>query len=92
LNSRAALDAPKLAGRPPIVAQAASATTSLPTVLLIPLTSQLDALRFPGTVLIERDATNGLRQNVRRWILPLLEPLLSSLSPTKEGRQHLLPE
>jgi mRNA-degrading endonuclease toxin of MazEF toxin-antitoxin module len=49
--------------RPAIVAQSDSATINLPTVLLIPLTSQLDALRFPGTVLIERDATNGLRQH-----------------------------
>jgi mRNA-degrading endonuclease toxin of MazEF toxin-antitoxin module len=29
---------------------------------LIPLTSQLDALRFPGTVLIEADAQNGLHR------------------------------
>jgi mRNA-degrading endonuclease toxin of MazEF toxin-antitoxin module len=34
----------------------------LPTVLLIPLTSQLDALRFPGTVLVEADPRNGLRR------------------------------
>jgi mRNA-degrading endonuclease toxin of MazEF toxin-antitoxin module len=35
---------------------------TLPTTLLIPLTSQQDALRFSGTVLIEPDAENGLRQ------------------------------
>jgi hypothetical protein len=34
----------------------------LPTVLLVPLTSQQDALRFSGTVLVEPDADNGLRQ------------------------------
>lgn len=34
----------------------------LPTVLLVPLTTQLDALRFPGTVLIEPDSDNGLRR------------------------------
>lgn len=34
----------------------------LPTVLVIPLTSQQDALRFSGTVLIEPDADNTLRQ------------------------------
>ena len=28
----------------------------------MPLTSQQDALRFPGTVLIEPDTQNGLRQ------------------------------
>jgi mRNA-degrading endonuclease toxin of MazEF toxin-antitoxin module len=28
----------------------------------VPLTSQQDALRFPGTVLVETDADNGLRR------------------------------
>jgi hypothetical protein len=27
------------------------------------LTTQLDALRFPGTLLVEKDAANGLRQS-----------------------------
>jgi mRNA-degrading endonuclease toxin of MazEF toxin-antitoxin module len=49
--------------RPAVVAQSASATVALPTVLLIPLTTQVDALRFPGTVLIERDSHNNLPQN-----------------------------
>lgn len=48
--------------RPAIVAQAAQASSTLPTVLLIPLTTQQDALRFPGTVLIEADAASGLRR------------------------------
>ena len=43
--------------RPAIMVQKIS---PLPTTLLIPLTTQLDALRFPGTVLVERDKTNGL--------------------------------
>lgn len=34
--------------------------TYLPTVLLVPLTTQQDALRFQGTVLIEPDAQNNL--------------------------------
>ncbi len=46
--------------RPAIIAQAPS---TLPTVLLVPLTSQLDALRFPGTVLVEASQQNGLRHN-----------------------------
>jgi mRNA interferase MazF len=46
--------------RPAIIAQAPS---TLPTVLIIPLTSQLDALRFPGTVLVEATPENGLYQN-----------------------------
>ena len=31
-------------------------------VLVIPLSGQQDALRFPGTVLVEPDAGNGLRR------------------------------
>lgn len=46
--------------RPAVILQA---TTSLPTTLVIPLTSQLDALRFEGTVLVETDSTNGLNQD-----------------------------
>lgn len=45
--------------RPAIVIQKEE---SLPTVLLIPLTSQQDSLRFSGTILIESDADNNLRQ------------------------------
>jgi mRNA-degrading endonuclease toxin of MazEF toxin-antitoxin module len=47
--------------RPAIIAQTAAASDRLPTVLLIPLTTQQDALRFPGTVLVEPDQSNGLR-------------------------------
>ncbi len=46
--------------RPVIVVQDQNASSRLSTVLIIPLTSQLDALRFPGTVLVEADADNGL--------------------------------
>jgi mRNA-degrading endonuclease toxin of MazEF toxin-antitoxin module len=45
--------------RPAIIIQQ---TVTLPTVLLIPLTSQQDALRFAGTILVEPDEQNGLRQ------------------------------
>jgi mRNA-degrading endonuclease toxin of MazEF toxin-antitoxin module len=48
--------------RPAIVVQGRAASLSLPTVLLVPLTSQLDALRFPGTVLVEADTQNGLHR------------------------------
>lgn len=48
--------------RPPVIVQDQKASTKLPTVLVIPLTSQLDALRFPGTVLLEADSDNGLRR------------------------------
>jgi mRNA interferase MazF len=51
------------AGRQPaIVAQDAAATSRLPTILLIPLTTQLGALRFPGTVLVDANQENGLRR------------------------------
>ena len=43
--------------RPAIILQA---VTTLPTTLLVPLTSQIDALRFAGTVLVEPDQQNGL--------------------------------
>ncbi|HEX6183421.1 MAG TPA: type II toxin-antitoxin system PemK/MazF family toxin [Pyrinomonadaceae bacterium] len=45
--------------RPAIVMQSA---VGLPTTLIIPLTSQLDALRFAGTVLVEATSQNGLRR------------------------------
>jgi mRNA-degrading endonuclease toxin of MazEF toxin-antitoxin module len=48
--------------RPAIIVQSPAASDKLPTVLLIPLTTQQDALRFPGTVLIEADAENGLKR------------------------------
>ena len=48
--------------RPAIVVQDAAASSQLSTVLLVPLTTRLDALRFPGTVVIDPDATNGLRR------------------------------
>lgn len=45
--------------RPAVIVQSA---TGLPTTLIVPLTSQLDALRFAGTVLVEADSQNGLRR------------------------------
>ena len=48
--------------RPAIVLQTSEASGVLPTVLLIPLTTQLEALRFPGTLLVEPDPENGLRR------------------------------
>ena len=48
--------------RPVIVVQSAEAMARLPTILLVPLTTQLDALRFPGTALAEATAENGLKR------------------------------
>jgi mRNA interferase MazF len=48
--------------RPAVIVQDQKASTKVPTVLVIPLTSQMDALPFPGTVLLEPDSDNGLRR------------------------------
>ena len=45
--------------RPAIVAQSEAASGELPTVLVVPLTTQQDALRFPGTVLVEPTPENS---------------------------------
>jgi len=47
--------------RPAIIAQTKETSLQIPTVLLLPLTTNLDALRFPGTLLVEPDKKNGLR-------------------------------
>lgn len=48
------------AGRRPAVTLQSAKHARLPTAILVPLTSKQDALRFPGTVLIEPDGDNGL--------------------------------
>jgi len=51
------------AGRRPAVAVQTNSTTSqLPTLMIVPMTSSLAALRFPHTVQIEASNTNGLTQ------------------------------
>lgn len=50
--------------RPAIVVQKPS---NLPTVLVIPITSQQDALRFPGTALIESSKENDCATTPLRW-------------------------
>lgn len=46
--------------RPAIIWQDTAAFPRLPTVLIIPLSAQLDTQRFAGTQLIKPSATNGL--------------------------------
>jgi mRNA-degrading endonuclease toxin of MazEF toxin-antitoxin module len=53
--------------RPAVVIQGSEVSKRLATVLLVPLTTQLDALRFPGTVLVETDSENGLRRPSVAW-------------------------
>jgi len=46
--------------RPAIAVQSPQFENQLPTVLIVPLTSQLAAQSFPGTFLIQPDSENGL--------------------------------
>ena len=46
--------------RPGLIVQNDAATTSLPTVLIVPFTSTLAAARFTGTIIVHPDASNGL--------------------------------
>jgi mRNA interferase MazF len=46
--------------RPAAILQEVSFNNSLPTSLIVPLTSKLAASRFAGTVVIQPDQQNGL--------------------------------
>ena len=46
--------------RPAIIVQEVTFNNSLPTTLIVPLTSKLAASRFEGTVVIQPDQQNGL--------------------------------
>jgi mRNA-degrading endonuclease toxin of MazEF toxin-antitoxin module len=46
--------------RPAVIVQEDQATLSLPTVLIVPFTGSLAALRFPGTLAVQPDGRNGL--------------------------------
>lgn len=46
--------------RPAVVVQDEQATALLPTVLVVPFTGSLAAARFPGTLTVQPDGTNGL--------------------------------
>jgi predicted HTH domain antitoxin len=73
--------------RPAIIAQTAAASDRLPTVLLIPLTTQQDALRFPGTVLVERDAFNIVHAvGIVYWFLAGKPSHSQFASSSSEGR------
>jgi len=47
--------------RPVIIWQDTVGFPGLPTILVIPLTSRLDTLRFPGTLLVQPTALNALQ-------------------------------
>ena len=48
--------------RPAIAVQTDTTGASLPTLMIVPLTGQLNALRFPHTILVEPSSENGLTQ------------------------------
>jgi mRNA interferase MazF len=48
--------------RPAIAVQTDTTTASLPTLMIIPLTGRLSALRFPHTIRVEPSDENGLTQ------------------------------
>ncbi len=46
--------------RPAVVVQIDAVTAAVLTVLIVPFTTSLATLRFPGTLLIQPDGQNGL--------------------------------
>ena len=52
----------QIGARPAIILQDEKYTEMLPTTLIIPLTSQLKAQRFPATLLIKPNRENGLER------------------------------
>ncbi|MFQ5794965.1 MAG: type II toxin-antitoxin system PemK/MazF family toxin [Candidatus Bipolaricaulia bacterium] len=48
--------------RPAIAVQTDVTSANLPTLMIVPLTGQLSALRFPHTIRVEPSNTNGLNQ------------------------------
>ena len=46
--------------RPAIAVQADSTDSQLPTLMIVPITSKLNAQRFPHTILVDPSQTNGL--------------------------------
>ena len=48
--------------RPAIILQELVFNNSLPTTLIVPLTSKLAAARFDGTLVIQPDQQNGLKK------------------------------
>lgn len=50
----------QVGSRPALVIQADSTDTNLPTTMVIPMTGQVGATRFPYTLLIDPSPENGL--------------------------------
>ena len=60
------VDLPRLPGhtqagiRPAVMLQDDQFLSATPTVLVVPFTSRLSTTRFPGTLIVQPDGTNGL--------------------------------
>jgi len=74
--------------RPAVVLQDEAVGSLLPTVLVIPLTLEVEALRYPGTVAVEPDRENGLQRSLVALVFQitavdarLLEPTTGHLAP-----------
>lgn len=50
----------QVGSRPAIVVQADISDTSLPTTIIVPMTSNLSATRFPHTISVNPSSQNGL--------------------------------
>ena len=50
----------QIGARPAIVVQADSSSAHLPTTIIVPMTSQRAALRFPHTIEVQHSPQNGL--------------------------------
>jgi mRNA-degrading endonuclease toxin of MazEF toxin-antitoxin module len=58
-------------GRRPAIIWQDTVTFPLPTVLIIPLSTQMNALRFPATLEIRPSAASGLASPFRRAGVPV---------------------
>ena len=68
--------------RPAVVLQNPAESALLPTVLVVPLTLEFEALRLPGTVAVEPDGENGLGRSLVALVFQLTAVDASLLEPT----------
>lgn len=68
--------------RPAVVLQAPAVSEKLPTVLVAPLTLEIEALRFPGTVAVEPDRDNGLQQALVALVFQVTAVDAALVAPT----------
>jgi mRNA-degrading endonuclease toxin of MazEF toxin-antitoxin module len=69
--------------RPAVVLQSAAEGAAPPTVIVVPLTHEVEALRFPGTVPVEPDTFNGLAASLVALVFRLVSVDRTALEPTR---------